>query len=334
MSRFRVALLFIVALLISAGTGVFVFFHSLDLMRHDDARSWPTAQGTIVRSERVSFKGSKGRTNYRATIAYSFVHAGREHRGTRIHDERESSSTSRATADERLRGYSMGAPVQVYVNPQNPTDSQLIAGIQNGDRMLTGAAIASAVGTMFFWTFAFHAVRRRGSDHVAGKLVIPGPPLRVRSTTIGNLAGALLTAALVIVGVSTLMGLTAGLSWLWLALSVVLGIGAGALAYWINLRSDAKGKGDLVLDLDAEFIITPKLSHSPARTVGYSTITGTTIAREVRGNGKSRATTYEVNLVLGETSGPTAAVFSSKKPAKAFDLWLRQQLALEAPAAV
>jgi hypothetical protein len=333
MSRSSLVLFFIGALLSSALAAVFAAYTTGDLLRHHQSTSWPTAPGTITQSEVQTYRGSKGRTRYRPVVQYSYTHQGRVHFASRIHDRRESGSSSRTSAEDRLRGYGPGQSVTVYVNPENPADAQLKPGVTDHDRAYAGLALGSVTGSLFIWTWAFFSLTRRGPGYVAGKQIIPGPPLRVRTRTIGTAAGAILAASITIAALSTLVGLTAGLSWLGLGAVAGAGLAVGVLTYWLLLNRDAKGAGDLVLDLENELVLSPKLPDSPAATTPYTAITGTHVVRAVRGSGKSRTITHEVKLSMGERAGPTVAIFSTAKLAEAFRPWLHEQLAIDPPQA-
>jgi hypothetical protein len=94
------------------------------------ARAWPRAEGRVVdsRIERETRSRSHGRreTVWVAHIAYAYAAGGRSFTNDRIWLTEPGDFSLPDAADEFMRPYAPGAPVAVFYNPADPTDSALI----------------------------------------------------------------------------------------------------------------------------------------------------------------------------------------------------------------
>ena len=95
-----------------------------------ESKTWPTAEGVIVRSEieaHDSTAGSDGSKKTEAVqypkIAYQYQVGGQSHKNTRI-----SFSSSSGNAQQIVARYPKGKPVQVYYNPDRPKQAVLVPG--------------------------------------------------------------------------------------------------------------------------------------------------------------------------------------------------------------
>ncbi len=324
-------LLAFVALLVWAGVALFWGARAIEL---EDARTWPTVQGTVIDQRVTEVIGSKGRRSYRPEIRYAYpTPGGQTQYGTRIHSAAEPAK-DRSWAQTRLSGFPVGKNMPVYVDPADPRVSLLEPGIGAGEWRGAAYLVAGGLVVTAMVATALHLVRRRGRGYVAGVRIIPGPPVRCRQESCGALAGSLYAGAGVAVVVGALAHVLDEGSALWVLGTLAAGLGV-AVPVWLMQRAlrDRPASGDLVLDYDKEVVVTPRVFESESRTVPMAEVVDMVILAVTRGSGRSRTTTQQVHLVLsggGEREvGPIAMGFSSVGTAREFAKWLAGELGLE-----
>ncbi len=84
-------------------------------------QTWPSASGTVVESELRSRRRNSRRIYY-PHIVYSYNVMGQAYTGKDIGPGKYSGTT---TAREIVAKYPSGAPVEVYYDPQNPSEAVL-----------------------------------------------------------------------------------------------------------------------------------------------------------------------------------------------------------------
>ena len=85
-------------------------------------QTWPSASGTVVESELRSRRRGSSRRIYYPHIVYSYNVMGQAYMGKRIGPGKYSGTT---TAREIVAKYPSGASVEVYYDPQNPSEAVL-----------------------------------------------------------------------------------------------------------------------------------------------------------------------------------------------------------------
>ncbi|MFZ5940222.1 MAG: DUF3592 domain-containing protein [Bacteroidota bacterium] len=137
---------FIIFLILLLGWFTFSLVTSLKAY---ETKTWPTAEGTIVRSEIKILNSTKGTDKYKPLISYSF----------RVGDALYSSSRYRASlgygtrewAEEVLAGYPVDKKVTVYYSPENPTSAVLVTGLspRNTGMLLISGLLFVALLVLF-----------------------------------------------------------------------------------------------------------------------------------------------------------------------------------------
>ncbi len=88
------------------------------------AAQWPVAEGTVMRSEVTSRRGSKGGRTLGASIEYQYLVGNRTYTGDRVVFG-DYSSSGGGHARELVEKYPAGARVEVRYNPEDPGDAIL-----------------------------------------------------------------------------------------------------------------------------------------------------------------------------------------------------------------
>jgi hypothetical protein len=112
---------------IVAGLGVVLFLVGFFQMKKSRASgSWPSTVGTVQKAEIYSdWDGDPESTSALAIrVEYQFQASGREWTGTRIRFDQIRYASTRQ-AQKALGNYPVGGPVQVYFDPQNPSECVL-----------------------------------------------------------------------------------------------------------------------------------------------------------------------------------------------------------------
>lgn len=112
--------------------GAAIALFAIGLHRHAAlARKWPVVKGRIKTSgldrfrARADDSGSRGPIMFRANISYTYRYENADYTGLVASMNGQVSSTSDWGVQRYVRKYPEGATVDVYVNPQNPTESVL-----------------------------------------------------------------------------------------------------------------------------------------------------------------------------------------------------------------
>ena len=152
---FKWTFLGIGALLI--GGSLFYFVYAT--MRAAAAEDWPVAEGRVVatRVELGSHTDDDGDSyvSYDPIVAFDYRVESRTLRSERLHLGERETYDYRADADAFLAEYPVGAPLEVYYNPDNPADAAVI--IEGPSWMIF---IVTGLGLAFFAAGWFVPVER------------------------------------------------------------------------------------------------------------------------------------------------------------------------------
>lgn len=148
-SREVFSLILVAAGLTALGYSIWLRF------RVRQSRSWPTAPGQVVYSEKAyetlrhgPHRTAGGRIT-KADVRYRFAVGGEEYTGNTVCIGREIYTSFDARADRVLTRYPLGADVTVYYNPENPADCCLEQRSE-ATGILTGAGVGALVLSFFF----------------------------------------------------------------------------------------------------------------------------------------------------------------------------------------
>lgn len=120
------------------------------MVRQAQTASWPSVQGTIIRSE-VEAKRSNKSTTYGADLAYSYTVDGQRYEGNQ---ERTTvwRAGDRGFAEERVARYPVGATLPVYYQPGQPTEAVLQPGMDSSELFLLMMLVP--FNLVMLWLFA------------------------------------------------------------------------------------------------------------------------------------------------------------------------------------
>ena len=240
------------------------------------AANWPTASGTIIRSELKSRRGSRGR-RYSADMAYRFVEptSGRPVQSRRIMIP-SVPGTARLKAERIVRTYPNGAAVTVYYDPADPTNSVL----EPGWSWPVAAAVALSfpifcLGGLLVIAGALRFVRA-GPGYIHGMEVIDGPVARLKTRWAPAIIGGLwgMVGAMTVGAVVYLFSPDAGLPGLrgW---ELLVGIGAlasgiGLVGYLWQRKRLADPGAELAVASDAGVILPVNAARGVLKRIGLA----------------------------------------------------------------
>ncbi len=146
-----------VAAVVIGVAGVVTFF--LGLRRLGEAsgsRKWPTVKGTVLTSK-VEEQLSRHRDEsddadapeqvsrtFKATVTYRYVVAEKTLEGARVAPD-ELETSDRSAADDLVRTFPPGAPVDVFYDPADPAQSVLKPGISGASAILPAIGVGLVV---------------------------------------------------------------------------------------------------------------------------------------------------------------------------------------------
>ena len=153
MSEFTVTLLYALGSFVAGGAALYYIYWLL--ARAEASIGWPTAEGTIKRSDVAPYRG-KGGKNYVPEVRYDYQVAGTAHRGWRITWDTPASKQIEA-AQALLKAFPVGQRVKVYYDPRKPALSLLSPGpVQRSMTIvLVGVGTSCVVFAAFIAWLAF-----------------------------------------------------------------------------------------------------------------------------------------------------------------------------------
>ena len=131
--------------------GIIVLFFGLRSMLSASAsKGWPSSSGRIEIS-RVEDHSSSDGTTYHAEVAYIFSVDGIQHRSNRV-AYGDYGSSDPEHAQEIVNRYPAGSIVDVFYNPQKPSEAVLETGIKGQAYFLPSlGACFAIVGGLMLW---------------------------------------------------------------------------------------------------------------------------------------------------------------------------------------
>ncbi len=331
------ALWLLVLVPITGGALAMDFFVLSSVALQTGSASWPTAQGTITRSE-VETVGANKNTRYRPLVAYTYSVEGQPHEGDK-HRVSSWSGGELEAAEAMVARYPVGASIPVYYRPSEPSTAVLMPGARSGELFLllmllpfNLAALALFVIVARVWRpkppLVSPFFREDGSECVT---------LDVMGTDawVGLAVGGAAFAGVVLGGVTgansapLFVGVGA-----WAAV-IACGVFAGR---WAHTRRKS-GHHDLRIDPRTRSLSLPPIAGRRRRfDVRWSDVCSLHVGAPVRGNQRGSETHYPLLLEYvdadGERREEVIARCTRQGQAEAMEHWLRTRLELdeEAPA--
>lgn len=276
----------LLGLVLTLITGTMSAYTLFNIYRAERARAFPTTIATITRSEITYRSGRGGSTGI--DIRYTFEHGGRRYVGDNYRYGGNMSSSDRAWADEAIVRFPNGSKVPVHFNPDEPTDSVLLPGVDGTQLVLLlflmpfNMMMVAMWWAGLQWLFGWGQVEPNRAtwweEH--------GGFLRVRVPHVFPVAGGLaalsvlsfLSTFVVLFGAGGFHPSVTLVSIVW---SLVF---AGAIAAGLWLwHSQRQGNADIVVDRTARTIEFPALyGRSRRQTFPLSDFDGIGIADELR----------------------------------------------------
>jgi len=329
----------ILGLIIGGGIWVFVFWifdvrGGEQLWRQHRALSFATTQGT-VRSSTVSISyGSKGSIHLHVAIAYFYSVDGRDYYGSRYRYDGHPDNHAAYAISAAHPG---GSTVQVYYDPQNPTDALLSAGEDAADVYVL--FLTTPICLLFIW-LALRMILdwNLGGSKVAGgvKIISEALVTRVRLPRFQPVIGAVvvLGGLSLVAGILMYAGAIPGTPLMagGFLLSIVL-LG-GAAAYGWQYRNIHSGKQDLVIDFAARTIQLPlTYKRREPMTVPFADVRQV-VLNKVRHQSKGGVYyTYIVKLEMKDGILQSLVNLNEAR-AESLAVWLNEKFGLNAIAPV
>lgn len=305
----------------------------LVLLHQHASESFPHVQGTVLYSEVITTHGSKGRVYYHPHIAYQYRVDGMDYRGGRYRYDGHPSDYS--SAHEIVAEHPSGSVVNVYYNPQDPTDTVLSTAVDAGDVGLL--FFMTPMTLVFLWLFSKAGAQidwpSNGSPKIGGvKIMTDMMVTRVRLPRYRPLSVTLLVAAILFIigGILVQSGLTHLPPWVagqFCLAGVVLG---GCAIYAWQFMNVHSGKQDLVIDEGSRTIQLPLNYKRRERTsISFSQVRSV-LLNKVRHQTKSGVYyTYMVTLDMTDNTQQKLIDLNQTR-AESLGAWLREKLGLSA----
>ncbi|HTB84799.1 MAG TPA: DUF3592 domain-containing protein [Candidatus Sulfotelmatobacter sp.] len=304
------------------------------LWRQHRALSFATTRGT-VRSSTVNISyGSKGSVHYHVDIACFYSVDDRDYYSSRY---RYDGHPDNRTAYTISAAHPAGSTVQVYYDPQNPTDALLSAGEDAAD--VYTLFLTTPICLLFIWLpLRMILDWNLGGSKVAGgvKIISEALVTRVRLPRFQPVIGAVVVPGVLslVAGILMYAGTIPGpplMAGGFLLTIVLLG---GAAAYGWQYRNVHSGKQDLVIDFAARTVQLPLIyKRRELITVSFSDIRQV-VLQKVRHQSKGGA--YYTYLVKLEMKDGLLQSLINLNEARAASLaaWLNEKFGLNASAPV
>lgn len=307
--------------------GAVALYGGAALYRQARTLSYAATAGTVTHSALVTDRTSPGTQS--ADIRYTYEYGGQSFAGSVYRH----GSMPAGEAQEAVRARPVGALTQVYVDPRNPTDAVLDAGLNGLDLLLPLFVTFACTALAFFWRAALglfaaplsevFALKLPELAHCGVRTAMLGARLRVRlpyyhpfvggGATLGIMAFATAFAAALASGSGK-----ADLSLVLAAWALTIAVSV-AVAVWL-WRKERSGRADFVIYPTAQMVELPAIYGRKARE-DFSTREISGVAIESQEHRQSRGSSYLVHsVVLRRKHGKaeTVVAWRDSKCAEAF----------------
>lgn len=134
-----VPLIFLTIFVVLFGSGLIFSY----VQTRKSAR-WPSTLGRVTASF-IKEKMRKGRTRYKPRVEYTYTVNGATYSGKRFTYGSRSPIRTREEAQKFLAPYPVGAEVQVFYNPKDPSQCCLFSGGEGGILAMAGALVVIVI---------------------------------------------------------------------------------------------------------------------------------------------------------------------------------------------
>jgi hypothetical protein len=308
---------------------------TLLLLQHASAQ-WPTTAGVVTSSELIKTRGSKGRTNTKARVIYTYTVDGKQY----SNDEFQIAEAFRGIGSPPRRTvamYPVGATPGVWYNPRDPSESLLEPGLRPTHALCVPMALGGLLGLLALLLSSLQNVLRRRGDWIDGFRVLREPNPAIRLTRVGPALFGLLWGMGVafvafFVGTFALKGVQASGAIALALVSLLAPVGVAVAAATLRRASVASGRHDLVVDLGAGLVKIPaKFGRREDLLVPIETITDTLTLHD--GSKHKHGQNWRLHLAIG-ASGTTHPILErgTEKSLRDVERWVREYLGLSEPA--
>jgi hypothetical protein len=296
------------------------------------ALGYATAAGSVTHSEVETIDGDEGFTD-RAKIQYKYSAAGKEYVGYRYRYGQWSSGGQ--VAHRIVAAHPVGAQVEVYYAPSDPTDSVLTAGLEGMDLFFAMFMLPFNLVMLGFWIAIVGIARQRLFAPPAGgaRTWDDGRYVRVRLSLWNPLfsaaaAGGLAFSATFVIA----FGFSAdpSLATMLVAWAVILGGGAAVWLY--GCWKQAGGGSDLILDKFRQCMtLPPSQGREEELVLPFDKVVSIEVATlEKPGSEGGVSRSYLPTVVFTDSDGSERRERIAKWPpedrAQGLAAWLRERL--------
>ncbi len=145
----------VMGMLFAAVACAFIYAWIRELRKARATRSWPTVTGRIMTSHVHSYTGYDRRTHssrkyYDPQVVYEYTINGTRYESHQIAIGIGYSDHRREAVERKVAPYKAGADVEVFYNPNDPTDAVLEHGIAGGILLLFIGVFILFILALFF----------------------------------------------------------------------------------------------------------------------------------------------------------------------------------------
>ncbi len=321
------------ALFWSSITLMFDVIWGWNVIRQVRALDYPTAVGTVTKSEVESHRGSKGGRTYSPKISYTYRVDGKNYTGDRYRYGDYSSSGG--SAQGIVNEHPVGRKIDVHYVAADPADSVLFAGLEGSDLFWPMFMTPFNLIMLALWYAPFWNRRRPGSRVGNARLYDDGFETRLRLVDFGPIAfGAVVAAGLAFAGTFVVGfafgGFSPPLSAMYVAWGVILG--AGALACGWRQRRISEGQFDLVLENAKHRLTLPRTyGRTEPVSLDAAQVTSIEVEKVTKQGSKGRISyVYAPTLIIADSAGAERreklVEWSDEARANELADWLRERL--------
>jgi hypothetical protein len=308
-------------------TGVADFFVGRDILRQCATYGFAATEGTITKSEVTEHRGSKGSTNYRWHLGYTYLVGDQRIEGDRY---RFQSSDDRGDANKLSERFPVNSRPTVYYDAADPSRAVLLRGLEGRDLFIPMFLMPFNLVALVGWSVIFATCFRRNVHFETGGVRVRDDGLELRAFVPDH--SALFVFGAAIFGMSFAMIFVVGfMTGFEPSLEVMIGVWGVifAVAIWFalpRLIRDRRGLSDLIIDRFGKRLTLP-ITHGRKEQleIPFAALVSTRV-KEVRTKGSKGRTNFSYHVMLSaQNVGKDQCVWQSTDAEKAerFATWLK-----------